>query len=176
MDKTDNFIDTYTGMRVSIPIPELEQIKIEDIAHSLSMQCRYTGHTEVHYSVGEHSVRAARITPLTHKLSVLLHDGSEYIMTDVSRPMKVFLPDYRALEDVIQKKIYEAFGINGYDKEIIKWADNVMLATECRDLMPRRNGWFLTEEPLSGKIVPWSARKAEHEFLILFRRLTNEQK
>ena len=176
MDKTDNFIVTYTGVRANVPVPQIEQMRIADIAHALSMQCRYTGHVKDFYSVAEHSVRATRLVSKKNKLAVLLHDASEAYLSDISRPMKVFMPEYRNLEARIQENVHKAFSVNGYDEAEVKRVDNIMLATEGRDLMPTTKGWLLTEPPLPKKICPWTHHNAEKAFLAIYRRLTNGQK
>ena len=52
-------IETYTGVMFNFLDPKQEDIKIEDIAHSLSLQCRFTGHCKQFYSVAEHSIAVA---------------------------------------------------------------------------------------------------------------------
>jgi len=51
--KTD-WIQTYTGKPFWILEPHADDIDIVDIAHALSMLCRYNGHTKRFYSVAEH--------------------------------------------------------------------------------------------------------------------------
>lgn len=43
------WIQTYSGGVLHLLDPQPEEILIEDIAHSLAMQCRFTGHTKWHY-------------------------------------------------------------------------------------------------------------------------------
>ena len=49
--KTD-YIRTYTGLHAYPLEPVADEIRIEDIAHSLSMLCRANGHYSSFYSVG----------------------------------------------------------------------------------------------------------------------------
>lgn len=70
-----------------------EDIDIEEIAHSLSMQCRYNGATPEFYSVAQHSVYCALYTLNrgSHRadaLGMLLHDAAEAYIGDYVRPMK----------------------------------------------------------------------------------------
>lgn len=49
------WIQTYSGRQFDIAAPTPEMVDLEDIAHSLAMQCRYNGHCQHFYSVAEHS-------------------------------------------------------------------------------------------------------------------------
>jgi hypothetical protein len=57
--RTGNWMQTYTGKAFWPLDPRPDEIDIDDIAHSLSMQCRYAGHCLRFYSVAEHSVWCA---------------------------------------------------------------------------------------------------------------------
>lgn len=70
-----------------------DDIDIEEIAHSLAMQCRYNGATPVFYSVAEHCVIAADYVYNTTRdsqqaLGMLLHDAGEAYIGDYVRPLK----------------------------------------------------------------------------------------
>ena len=51
------WIQTFTGKWLDLNSPDPSQINIEDIAHDLSMLCRFNGQCTKFYSVAEHSVR-----------------------------------------------------------------------------------------------------------------------
>ena len=51
---------TYTGVKFHPLDPRPEDFKLEDIAHALSMLCRFNGHSKYFYSVAQHSVLASR--------------------------------------------------------------------------------------------------------------------
>ena len=61
--RVGDWIATFTGRQAYPMDLRPSEITIEDIAHSLSMQCRYTGHCLRFYSVAEHSVLMARWWP-----------------------------------------------------------------------------------------------------------------
>jgi len=58
--RTGDWMHTYTGMKFYPMEPNPSDICIEDIAHALSMQCRYNGHTLQFYSVAQHCVLMSR--------------------------------------------------------------------------------------------------------------------
>ena len=41
-----SWLQTFTGRRIDLFAPRLEQIDIEDIAHALAHECRYAGMSE----------------------------------------------------------------------------------------------------------------------------------
>lgn len=51
-----DWMQTYTGRRFYPLDPRPDEIDPEDIAHALSLLCRYGGHVDRFYSVAEHCV------------------------------------------------------------------------------------------------------------------------
>ena len=51
-----DWIQTYSGKKFYPLDPRPEDIDIRDIAHALSLNCRFNGHCRCFYSVAEHSV------------------------------------------------------------------------------------------------------------------------
>ena len=102
-----NIISTFTGQSFNILTPDPATVKIEDIAHALSLLCRANGHFNRFYSVAEHSINcckeaAARGYDKTIQLCCLLHDASEAYMCDIPRPIKGRA--YMENEDRLEKK------------------------------------------------------------------------
>ena len=50
------YITTYTGQHFEPTNPNPELIRIEDIAHALSMICRGNGHVKTFWSEGQHFI------------------------------------------------------------------------------------------------------------------------
>ena len=161
------WMTTYTGKRFHFLEPTPDEVDIRDIAHHLSLLCRFTGACRCFYSVAEHSILVAELVPWELKLSALLHDATEAYINDISRPVK-YSHKLDDTETIIMSVIVDKFGINPTAPEI-KEADNILIATEARDLMPNMDCWAPLPPPLPTKIVPVTSRMAELTFLYRFQ-------
>ena len=108
------FIRTYTGIRINPLEPDNNRIDIKDIAHALSLLCRANGHFKTFYSVGQHSINCmmeakARGYSKKVQFACLLHDASEAYLSDVTRPVKAEMPQYRAIEKPLQDIIWSKY-------------------------------------------------------------------
>lgn len=174
-----DWMQTFTGRAVYPLDLRPEDIDIRDIAHALSLQCRYAGHVRQFYSVAEHSVHVARhcrqYSPEA-ALEGLLHDATEAYLVDVPRPIKPFLKSYKLMESRVAHAIAERFGLdNAGHPSIVHEADNRILHDERAALMsPCEREWSLIGEPLGMTIECWSPERAEREFLALFDELYGE--
>jgi 5'-deoxynucleotidase YfbR-like HD superfamily hydrolase len=172
--KGDGKIITHTGKWFDVLNPRPEDVDIEDIAHALSLLCRFTGHTSEFYSVAQHCVLVSDAVVDPWKLHGLLHDASEAYLSDIARPIKkhpAFGTFYLEAESRLEEAIYEHFLINPKNgAERVKQADDILLRTEARDLMPENfpvyPGATLTEE-----IIPWTPSRAKREFIVKFIEL-----
>ena len=147
--------------------PDPDVITIEVIAHALSNIGRYAGHTERFYSVAEHSLRCFDIDTTAE---TLMHDAAEAFLLDMPTPLKMLLPDYKAIEERIEQVIFTKFNLAWPMSAATKRADLIMLATEKRDLLTECGEWAVLEgvEPLperiSSSIIPnwkWADRFIE---------------
>jgi len=159
------WIETFTGKKIDPLNFKKEDICMEDIAHSLSMLCRFNGHCKYFYSVAEHSVRVSQLVPDELKPAALLHDSSEAYLSDMPEPTKGLFPQFGELEENILRVIFAKFMLDYADLRRIRWADDAMLATEVRDLMNNIDGWCSHLAPLRETIVPWGQQLAETAFL-----------
>lgn len=168
------WIQTYTGKKFFPLSPNIEDIDILDIAHALSMQCRYTGHCREFYSTAQHSVLVSYLCDAVDAPHGLLHDGSETYLIDVPSPLKR-TPEfgfYRKSEHKLQSMIYKKFGLAEQEPASVKRADILMLATEAADLLsPIHPEWKMPANPLPMKIKPLSPIEAEALFLARFNEL-----
>lgn len=178
------WIATYTGVQWNLLSPQVEDVRIEDIAHALSQICRYGGHSKCFYSVGEHSVRCASLVaewdPTNYELQLqtLLHDGSEAYIGDMVRPLKETMPNFRAVEDKTMSVIRRALGLGplfGADEMTVKKADEILLMTERRDLIAHQDiswsTWTSAEADPSIHIGGWSPASAKRIFLTAYKGL-----
>jgi 5'-deoxynucleotidase YfbR-like HD superfamily hydrolase len=154
-------IRTNSGLFIDILNPDPAMICIEDIAHSLSHQCRFNGHTDQFYSVAQHCVVMAVLyhTPESLRLTALLHDAAEAYLGDVVSPIKHLLHDYHALEDHMNYIIAEAFGLQYPFDPIIDQLDQFMLEEEFKLYFD------------NGKGICWPADIAKHLYIDTFLKL-----
>lgn len=175
-----DWMQTYTGRQFWPLDPRPEEVAIEDIARALSMQCRFAGHCAKFYSVADHSVRvsmhAGDLDDPTFALAGLLHDAAEAYVVDVPRPLKRFLPGYKEIEREVARAIEKRFGlpVDIFEDGAIKHWDEVLLATEARDVMGGQSAgkWTLRAPPLTERVEPLDSAAAEAAFLDRFAVLT----
>lgn len=139
------WIQTASGGRFFPVDPRPEDIDIREIAHALSMICRFNGHCMNFYSVAQHSVLVSRLVESEYAVAGLLHDAAEAYLGDVTRPLKAELRAYRALEERVEWVIAGKFDIDWNDPQRVanvKTADDWALAIERRDIMaPSPHEW-----------------------------------
>lgn len=168
------WIQTYSGKKLFPFNPNPEAICIEDIAHALALQCRYTGHCKWHYSVAQHSVLVSQYCPIDLALYGLLHDASEAYLCDVASPIKhdPSFSKYREVEKILQSSIYVKFGLLAEEPLDIKIADLRLRATEKRDLMVEtEDKWNLPLSAFDFSIEKLYPEQAEELFIKRFEEL-----
>jgi hypothetical protein len=173
-----SWIQTFTGKRFSPLAPCAADVDVRDVAHSLAMQCRFNGHCREFYSVAEHCVRVSRVADVaaSRELALwgLLHDAAEAYVGDLPRPVKQQLPEFEAAEDRLLEVIVRHFGLGWPMPSEVRFADDTLLMTECRDLLcPTPEPWRLEGvAPLVDRIEPVSPQRAEEMYLARFHELT----
>jgi len=180
------WIRTYTGSDFDYNDIEHQKINILDIAHALSNICRFSGHTRQFYSVAQHCVLVSKYVYINSNvlspkdvlelgLCALLHDASEAYLQDLPRPLKVMLTDYKGMEEKLEKRIAEYFGIEQIlsdpFKSIIKEVDIRMCVTEAICLHQYDYTWSDQMDPYFTTMEVWSPEKANLMFLEEYMRL-----
>lgn len=158
-----------------------EEVQIEDIAHGLSLQCRYAGHCKRFYSVAEHSVLVSYLVRPENALYGLLHDASEAYISDIPSPFKSLLPDYHSLEENVQSRILNKFNLlSGYTEEVrhdIHENDMALLICEAKMLVASggKNWGVKTTAPIPDtSILKYhNPQEAKELFLNRFLELTD---
>ena len=126
------FILTFTGKVVPFDNVTFDCIDIRDIAHSLSQLCRFTGHTNLFYSVAQHSLLVSEKMPggPAEKLVGLLHDAAEAYTNDLASPLKKYMRNkemewegvindvYGYLQDSITALIYDKYGVTSIPDDV----------------------------------------------------------
>lgn len=172
---------TYTGRRFYPLDPRPEEVDFRDIAHALSLICRYGGHARRFYSVAEHSTNMCshflRQGKPRQAGGALLHDTPEFVVGDIVRPLKPSLDGFPAIEGAVADAIFERAGLDLTPAEWdeVKAADNRIIADEARALFGedkiRSSGWVIEAEPLGVPIRCLYPENAERIFLEMFNVL-----
>jgi len=177
-----------SGRRLDLLDPSPLDIEVADIAHGLARVARWNGQTHgAHiFSVAQHTLlveevlrtRSPRIDRRV-RLAAMLHDAPEYVIGDMISPFKAVIGgSYKAVEKRLLAAIHLHFGLPAVlpaDIEaLIKTADMGAAYLEATHLA----GFSQTEakrlfgsDPklnpttVENYLTPWSATKAERQFL-----------
>lgn len=183
-----DWIQSYTGKKVTPFDLKPEQVCLEDIAHALSNKTRFTGHTRDFYSVAQHCVLGSQCLPPSYALAFLLHDVNEAYLPDVAAPIKGsvwwcpeeggrgFLP-WTTLEERLSGVILTALGhaslIPLLRAKEIRDMDAAMCLAERDALLGEPPAdWGISGEPAPTEVEPWSPLEAEDRFLTRYELLT----
>lgn len=183
----DSAMETFSGGRVEFNAPKKSRFTLADIAHSLSQQCRFLGHTRVPYSVLDHSMlvfTALRRITLAPEfgLAALLHDASEAFIADLPSPLK-HLPGmeaYRDMDKALQEVIVDQLLVDrelrllvtmAVKSPLIKALDCAVTLTE-RDALLNHDPSFIWEyDGLYPSLDPAVRRWSKDEFIDQFNLL-----
>lgn len=152
-------IRTYSGHYFDVFDPNPDHIEIEDIAHSLSLLCRFAGHIKSFYSVAEHSIWVANKVDKTHALTALLHDASEAYLIDLPKPIKDEIPQYLEIENHLMKVIALKLGFQYPFPEQVKIQDRSALEFEWENKV------------LADNFISMSSKEAKEHFLEMYYKL-----
>ncbi len=156
--------------------PRSSGFTIDDIAHGLSLICRYAGQCDRFYSVAEHCLHVSDVA-IGYEYAALMHDAAEAFVGDVTRPLKQLLPTYKRIEADVERAIFERFNVPYPLPAAVKLADLSVLAAEQGQIMPRgTNAWALAEGIAPAEITVKALRPEEakvafmERFTQLYRR------
>lgn len=176
--KETKWIQVYTGRKFYPLAPRAEDVDIEDIAHALSLMCRYAGHIKRFYSVAQHCIEVSNLCDPADALWGLLHDASEAYLVDIPRPIKRAkgFKFYRVAEKQLQAVICERYGLAPKEPTSVKIADRTALAIECDNLSahPLVDDWAAAIERPERKLICLPPAEAEQAYLQRFYELTKD--
>ena len=177
-----------SGRRLDLLDPSPLDVEVADIAHGLARVARWNGQTHgAHiFSVAQHTLlveevlrtRSPRIDRRV-RLAAMLHDAPEYVIGDMISPFKAVIGgSYKAVEERLLPAIPLHFGLPAVlpaDIEVlIKTADMGAAYLEATHLAgfgqaeaKRLFGRDPKLNPATAEayLTPWSATKAERQFL-----------
>ena len=170
-------IQTHSGKFFNFLDPKPEQINIEDIVWGLSMKCRFGGHTNIFYSVAQHSVLTSELVESKYKLSALMHDAAEAYTGDVPTPLKRLLPDFKQVEKRIEEAIFTKFNLPLTLPLPVVEADSMMLKAErCRFMGKTEDAteWLFLDKVKNANIdlLAWPQQESYEYFMDTYNRLS----
>jgi uncharacterized protein len=183
-----------SGRRLDLLDPSPLDVEIADIAHGLARVARWNGQTGgAHiFSVAQHTLLVEAVLrqqkpriDARFRLAAMLHDAPEYVIGDMISPFKAVLGgDYKAVEKRLLAAIHIRFGLPPVlaDEitQAIKAADRGAAYLEATELAGFAEG---EARRLFGRdpglppamqleyLTPWTAAKAEKQFLARFAGL-----
>jgi len=183
-----------SGRRLDLLDPSPLDIEVEDIAHGLARVARWNGQTHgAHiFSVAQHTLLVEAVlrqqTPrVDHRvrLAAMLHDAPEYVIGDMISPFKAVIGgSYKIVEKRLLSAIHIRFGLPAVlpaeIEQQIKAADMGAAYLEATHLAgfaqaeaKRLFGRDPKLPPATEKdyVTPWSAGRAEKQFLARFKTL-----
>jgi 5'-deoxynucleotidase YfbR-like HD superfamily hydrolase len=174
---------TVSGRIIDLRDPDPESINIDDIAHALSIEPRFAGHTPKLYTVAQHSLQVS-VACQQFPLEALLHDAAEYLLKDIPKPLKQLLGEtYAVIERRLEFAICQRFRLRRVAAgEVLDWpaavhrADRFILQAEMHDLLgvgelPKFADFDLVPTSLS-RIEPLPTNVVKPLFLTRFSELT----
>ena len=176
----------FSGGPFDIMAPRARDIRALDIAHSLGMVNRYTGHTKTPYSVAQHSVLVSLLLEGTgFEMEGLFHDAAECITGDISSPMKQAIREavYRLtgervdpikyIEKPIDEAIAQQFRLIYPRPPAVKAADLEAMTIERRQLMHPASGlvWTTDVQARDFTLMPLTAEQATAAWLARYNVL-----
>lgn len=168
-------------------MPDVKDVRLDDIAHHLAMVNRFGGACPKPYSVAQHAVHVAELVlelsgDPAWALAALHHDSAEAYIGDQRRPIKSHLwyastpkqsfrkvkefrvDSFQNLEQTVLLAILQAFGLKlpkGDQAQMINDVDDALLCAEMRTFFNEQRSHWIDFE----RITPWSWKRARATFI-----------
>jgi len=170
-NRQGDWVQTWTGRQFWALDPRPEDFHILDIAAGMRNP-RYSNQCILTETVGEHAVlmyleARRRGFSARDRRTTLMHDGSEYILVDICRPIKRDMPDYTAIEGRIMHAMAARYDFDWPIPPHVKELDNRILNDEmAQNMGPPPAVWRqLADGPLNVTVRNWSPEVAMIRFL-----------
>jgi 5'-deoxynucleotidase YfbR-like HD superfamily hydrolase len=166
-------IKLHGGIFFDFLNPEACDFSMETVAHHLAQGAvRYSGGLSEQFSVAQHSVLVDDIVqnlvedlrvsdPEEYwrtRLDALLHDATEFVMGDMTTPLKNLCPDFQAHEKRINNVFADKLGYRANMGPVIRQADLIARYIETYNFDPHFDGATTTVhqgEPIPGEFLHW---------------------
>lgn len=173
-----NWIQTFSGLKFDLLDPSAEMITIEDIAHHLSQENRFSGACRFPVSVAYHSINVCNNMPEGLELEGLFHDANKAYYKDLTLPLKRLIRSETLIYDDLclnfDMILEEKFNLELIkNHKIIKEVDLRMAMTERQTLIDLSEKWskeYDEVKPFKIKIIRRDWKKVKLEFLELFKK------
>lgn len=149
---TAGFIRTYSGRKFWPMRPDARDVCMDDIAHALSLNCRWGGHCCYHYPVAAHSLHVSYMAE--DAFQGLMHDASEAYLVDLPKPIKERIDIYKQIEYNVMLVIAMKFGFHWPESPNTKQADEAALSME-RDALFTAHNWHDVRRVRAPREVKW---------------------
>lgn len=188
------WIQTRSGKKLEPLALTVDMVgSIDEIAHSLSGENRFTRQTPEFYSVAQHCVLGSELLAPVFAGAFLLHELSEVYLPDIAGPLKSSLLvdvgtqerpcriEWSALERLHTHVMLEALGLISIEPLIyspeIKTMDLAMLhAEKLRFFETQPEPWGDLPPPANcGRIYAWTPENAKERFLKRFQELFGDR-
>jgi 5'-deoxynucleotidase YfbR-like HD superfamily hydrolase len=183
-----------SGRRLDLLDPSPLDIEVSDIAHGLARVARWNGQTSgAHiFSVAQHTLLVEAVLRKQHpridhrvRLAAMLHDAPEYVIGDMISPFKAVIGgSYKLVEKRLLSAIHVRFSLPAVlpadIEQKIKAADMgaaYLEATHLAGFSEAEARRLFGRDPKlppairADYVTPWSATKAEKQFLARFKTL-----
>lgn len=145
-----------------------------DIAHGLSLICRYNGSVDEYYSVAQHScLMHDAVEDKDIRKQLIFHDAPEYLIGDMVAPLK-HMPEfkfYRDLEDEIMLKVCDRFDLPYVFDPIVKELDLAIRRREIQDLKSGMGSIEVKYKHKFDQIKSWSPSKSKSAMIKRMEKL-----
>lgn len=167
-------IRTYSRLEMDLFNPAPEKIKIADIAEGLAYKFQFQGHSQIKFTMAQHSVWVAneftRRGRIAVAMTALLHAATQAYLDPLPAALKKYCPNYSRVEADLYSAIAKKFQIlNPLPPQILKTA-NSMLQVEWDSFMMLDTS-VMKKLGIGDRVLVFSPEQAKDSFLAAYEAL-----